>query len=44
MFQFEQYKNDNNQGVYLSCKTETDEALRKVEEYQQAYQRLVYEI
>lgn len=28
----------------MGCKTETDEALRKVEEYQNAYQKILREL
>lgn len=41
MSEFMEYKNDNNQSVYMSCKAETDEAMRKVEEYQTAYKKII---
>lgn len=42
--QFEEYKLENNPALILSYKTDIDEALRKVEEYQFAYQNVLTEL
>lgn len=41
---FEDYKVDHNQGVLMTHRADVDEALRKVEEYQRAYQQVLVEL
>ena len=41
---FEEYRKENNQGMLLVCKAETEDALRKLEEYQNSYQKVIMEL
>jgi hypothetical protein len=42
--EFEEYKLDHNQGIILGHRSDVDEALRKVEEYQNAYQAVLLDL
>ena len=42
--QFEEYKSQHNAGITLESRNETDEAIRKLNEYQQAYETVVAEL
>ena len=44
MDDFEEYRRENNQGMLLVCKAETEDALRKLEEYQNSYQKVIMEL
>lgn len=41
---FEEYKGEHNQGVLIAQQGEVEQALRKVEEYQRAYEAVLLEL
>ncbi len=44
MEEFRKYKETNNESLVLYAKSETDEAMRKVQEYQEAYSRITFQL
>jgi|JI10StandDraft_1071094.scaffolds.fasta_scaffold119303_9 hypothetical protein len=41
---FDSYKLENNQDILMEQKAEIEEGLRKIEEYQRNYERVVLEL